>query len=67
MIAVRISDEMPFAVAASPAYVERHGTPKTPQELTKHACIRFRLPSGALVPWRFARSEAFSRFRSMGL
>ena len=27
MIAVRISDEMPFVVAASPAYLKQHGTP----------------------------------------
>lgn len=57
MIAVRISDEMPFVVAASPAYLEQHGTPKTPQELIKHACIRFRLPSGALVLWRFGKKR----------
>src|ERR671932_1413046 len=37
MIAVRISDDMPLAVAASPAYVARRGTPGTPPELTSHA------------------------------
>ncbi len=57
MIAVRISDEMPIVLAASPAYVERHGAPKTPQELTRHACIRFRQPPGALVPWRFGKKR----------
>lgn len=57
MIAVRISDEMPFVVAASPAYVKQYGTPKTPQELTNHACIRFRFPSGALAPWRFSKKK----------
>jgi DNA-binding transcriptional LysR family regulator len=57
MIAVRISDDMPFAVAASAAYLERRGAPKTPQELTKHACIRVQLPSGALVPWRFGKQR----------
>jgi DNA-binding transcriptional LysR family regulator len=55
MIAVRISDEMPFVTAASPAYLERRSTPGTLQALTGHACIRFRLPSGALVPWRLGR------------
>ena len=57
MIAVRISDDIPFVAAASSAYVEQHGAPKTPQELTKHACIRFRLPNGALVPWRFGKKR----------
>ena len=55
MIALRISGDMPFVSAASPAYLERRGTPKTPDELTRHACIRFRLPNGALVPWRLGR------------
>ena len=57
MVAVRISDEMPFVTAVSPAYLKLHGAPETPQELTKHSCIRFRLPSGALVPWRLGRKR----------
>jgi DNA-binding transcriptional LysR family regulator len=57
MIGVRISDDMPFAVAASPTYLAQHGTPKTPQELTQHACIRVRYASGALVPWRFGKQR----------
>lgn len=57
MIAVRISDDMPFVVAASPAYLKRHGTPATPEDLTRHACIRFRFASGVLMPWRFGRKR----------
>jgi len=57
MIAVRISDEMPFVVAASPAYLKRQGTPDAPEQLIKHACIRFRQASGALVPWRFSKKR----------
>jgi DNA-binding transcriptional LysR family regulator len=57
MIAVRISDKMPFVVTASPAFLKKHGIPDAPQDLTKHACIRFRLPSGALVPWRFGKKR----------
>jgi len=53
MIAVRVSGEMPIVVAAAPAYLARRGTPRTPQEVAAHDCIRFRLPSGALFPWRF--------------
>jgi len=57
MIAVRISDEMPFVVAASPGYLRQRGTPTTPQELTRHACIRLRFPNGALAPWRFSKKR----------
>ena len=39
------------------AYLKKHGIPDAPQDLTKHACIRFRLPSGALVPWRFGKKR----------
>lgn len=53
MIAVRVSEEMPIVAAAAPAYLARHGIPKTPQELAAHNCVRFRLPSGTLFPWRF--------------
>ena len=56
MIAVRISDEMPFVVAASPRYLERHGIPQVPEELIKHACIR-RHANGALVSWRFGKKR----------
>src|SRR4051794_6316615 len=41
MIAVRISDEMQFVVAASPAYIKQHGAPEAPEDLTGHACIQF--------------------------
>jgi DNA-binding transcriptional LysR family regulator len=57
MIAVRISDEMPFVVAASPRYLERYGTPQVPEELIKHACIRSRQANGALVAWRFSKKR----------
>jgi DNA-binding transcriptional LysR family regulator len=55
MIAVRISDEMPFVVAASPAYLARHGAPGAPNELIKHPCIRFRHENGAVISWRFGK------------
>jgi DNA-binding transcriptional LysR family regulator len=54
MIAVRISQDLSFVVAASRDYLVAHGTPETPQDLRRHNCIRFRFPGG-VVPWRFAR------------
>ncbi len=53
MIAVRIGKDMPFALVAAPDYLARRGEPKTPSDLVAHDCIRVRLPSGTLVPWRF--------------
>jgi DNA-binding transcriptional LysR family regulator len=66
MIAVRISGEMPFVVAASPAYLRQHGTPMTPQELTEHTCLRLRFPSGELAPWRFGRKRGTFEVRVDG-
>ncbi len=39
---------------ASPTYLARHGEPGSPDELTKHTCLLFRLPSsGRDRPWQF--------------
>ena len=56
MIAVRIGPDAPFTVAASPAYLQRHGTPETPEDLLRHNCINIRLPSrGNLWAWEFEK------------
>ena len=39
-------------VCASPAYLERHGAPGTPNDLAKHACIDLQVGSGH-EPWQF--------------
>lgn len=57
MIAIRISDEMPFITAASPEYIRQRGIPATPHDLMSYPCIRFRLPGGALIPWRFGKQR----------
>jgi DNA-binding transcriptional LysR family regulator len=53
MIALRVFDEIASVVAVAPAYLARRGVPKAPEDLAAHECIRFRMPSGALYPWRF--------------
>ncbi|WP_245982868.1 LysR family transcriptional regulator [Trinickia fusca] len=41
-----------FAVCASPAYLARHGTPATVDELLTHTCTGFRNPNtGRIDPW----------------
>jgi DNA-binding transcriptional LysR family regulator len=53
MIGVRVTDELPFVVAGSPAYFKQRGKPKTPDDLVRHNCVRIRFSSGTYVPWRF--------------
>jgi DNA-binding transcriptional LysR family regulator len=56
MIAVPIGPRIQrFAAAASPAYLETHGTPTHPRELLQHRCIRGRFASGSMPPWEFER------------
>lgn len=56
MIAVPIGPRLQrFAVAASPAYLDRQGRPEHPRDLLGHACLRHRFPSGAMPPWEFER------------
>lgn len=44
--------KVPYVVCASPAYLKAHGTPKTPQELVNHNCLRF-VSNGHPLPWTF--------------
>lgn len=56
MIAVPLGEPVRFICVASPAYLDRAGIPKTPEDLKHHRCIGHRLPSGKLYRWEFARA-----------
>ena len=46
--------QVPRVVCAAPSYLRRRGTPRAPEDLRKHECLRF----GGLVPgreWTFER------------
>lgn len=48
--------EAPILTVAAPAYLDRHGTPAHPSELTKHRCLQFFDPaSGKPFGWEFIR------------
>ncbi len=54
MVAVRIGPDLRMVVVGSPAYFARHTKPRTPHDLTEHACINLRLPTlGGLYAWEF--------------
>lgn len=64
-VAIRISDNPPlnmiarkiapvrWVTCASPVYLERYGTPRTPQELSQHQCLVYLGMPTARSGWRY--------------
>jgi DNA-binding transcriptional LysR family regulator len=55
MVAVSFGGDTRFVAVASPKYLERHPPLRTPHDLLKHDCIRYRFKSGKLYRWEFER------------
>jgi DNA-binding transcriptional LysR family regulator len=53
MIAQRLSADLHWAVAASPAYLARFGTPEHPADLQRHRCLGVRLGDDRIYRWEF--------------
>jgi DNA-binding transcriptional LysR family regulator len=53
MIALPFCGEERFVAVATPAYLDAHGRPEVPDDLMRHQCVRFRLPSGKIYRWEF--------------
>jgi DNA-binding transcriptional LysR family regulator len=47
----------PLVVAASPSYLEKHGTPSDITELTKHWCLGLANGKSCATRWRFTSSK----------
>jgi len=56
MVAAPLRRAVRFQCVASPDYLERAGTPTTPEDLGRHQCIGHRLPGGRLYRWEFERA-----------
>jgi DNA-binding transcriptional LysR family regulator len=58
MVQVRLTEAFRFLVVAAPAYLKKHGTPQTPEDLLHHECFTFRHPtSGSLFAWELERGK----------
>lgn len=58
MISIPIGPPLRRSMLASPSYLARSGVPQTPEELNRHAIIRYRFPgSGGLEPLMFRRGD----------
>ncbi|MGF1553703.1 MAG: LysR family transcriptional regulator [Paracoccaceae bacterium] len=56
MIAVPVSAAQRQIAVASPAYLDRHGTPVHPRDLAAHRCIGWR-PAANVAPYRWEFAE----------
>jgi DNA-binding transcriptional LysR family regulator len=67
MIAARIGPDFRQAVVGAPAYFKQRRQPRTPHDLTEHACINLRLPTaGGLWTWPFAKNGHELKVRADG-
>lgn len=47
---------VPMVICAAPAYLQKAGTPQTPEQLSEHACLLYRPAfNGLLLRWGFVR------------
>ncbi len=53
-------------LCASPAYLQRHPAPQTPQDLLQHNCITFERGGKRYRLWRFAQNGAWTEVRVNG-
>jgi DNA-binding transcriptional LysR family regulator len=53
MIALRLSRDIRWVVAAAPDYLARFGTPAHPRDLARHRCVRLRQGAGRIYHWEF--------------
>ena len=65
VIARRIAANRRLTCAA-PAYLERHGTPKTPSELPAHNCIGIRQGDEAYGTWHFSAGTKIETVKVRG-
>ena len=58
VVAVPVTGQLRMAVVGAPQYFASQPKPSTPQDLRKHRCINFRLPSaGTIYKWEFEKGS----------
>lgn len=57
MIAQRLSAPIRWAAVGAPAYFERFGIPRHPDDLLAHRCVQIRLGDDRIYRWEFDRAS----------
>lgn len=66
-LVARKLEDAELAIVAAPGYLAAHGEPLDPDELDRHSCIQFLLPStGQPIPWSFRLGDADSDRTTQG-
>jgi DNA-binding transcriptional LysR family regulator len=66
-LVVRKVLETRILTVAAPRYIERHGRPTKPSELSRHHCIQFRNPgTGQPFEWEFHRGRKIVPVKTSG-
>jgi DNA-binding transcriptional LysR family regulator len=55
MVAQRLSSDIRWVVVGSPGYLDRHGVPTHPRDLSEHRCLRLRLGDESIYHWEFEK------------
>jgi DNA-binding transcriptional LysR family regulator len=62
MIAVRVTGPMRIAMVGAPTYFARQRPPRTPDDLARHSCIQYRLPThDSVLVWPLERNRKSRR------
>jgi DNA-binding transcriptional LysR family regulator len=68
MVAVRLTPDFELLAVASPEYLAKHGEPRAPDDLHRHACINWRFPgSGKIAGWEFKKKGKTVEFFGEGV
>ncbi|WP_206957262.1 LysR family transcriptional regulator [Trinickia acidisoli] len=67
MVAVPLTGPQRWVMAASPAYLERHGIPRRPDELAKHNCLQLLLGDNSSYRWEINDGGAPRRLGVPGM
>jgi DNA-binding transcriptional LysR family regulator len=66
-LVARKLEDADLLIAAAPSYLKRRRAPRTPEDLARHDCLQFVLPSsGKLVPWLIQRDGSIVEWATDG-
>jgi len=67
MVSVRLDDGVRLTMVASPHYLRASGMPQEPQDLQRHRCLNYRLPTaGSIYRWTFERDGQTTTMETPG-